>query len=147
MNKSDQIFFNFAKLLAATCGGLLIGLTVIPQATVAETPIYKSVSKTNLCPSIFYEMPHYDRVLVPSGCQPNAFTRRMIEAGKLPIGRGIGGEGEIIQAPLVVETLIDKPVPKVNPCPSIFYEKPHDEQVLVPQGCPANSFTRMMMFQ
>jgi hypothetical protein len=30
----------------------------------------------------------------------------------------------------------------VNPCPRIFYEPPHNTQVLVPQGCPPNAFTQ-----
>jgi hypothetical protein len=30
---------------------------------------------------------------------------------------------------------------KVNPCPSIFYEEPHNSQVLVPQGCRPNAYT------
>jgi hypothetical protein len=37
--------------------------------------------------------------------------------------------------------------PKVNPCPSIFYEEPHNSQVMVPQGCPANSYTTRMNAQ
>jgi hypothetical protein len=35
--------------------------------------------------------------------------------------------------------------PGVNPCPSIFYEQPHDYQVLVPQGCPANAYTQQQI--
>lgn len=30
---------------------------------------------------------------------------------------------------------------KVNPCPSIFYEEPHNSRVLVPQGCRPNAYT------
>ncbi len=30
---------------------------------------------------------------------------------------------------------------KANPCPSIFYEEPHNSRVLVPSGCRANAFT------
>jgi len=132
------------RIICGTCGGLLIGLAAALQGAVAEEPIDKSTSKINPCPSIFYENPHYDQVLVPRGCQPNAFTRRMIQQGKLPIGWGIGGEGVITQAP-VTQPPIYKSVSKVNPCPSIFYEEPHDNQVLVPPGCPLNSFTRMML--
>ncbi len=137
MNKTYRIFF-------ATCGGLLIGLAAVLQSAVAGEPINKSTSKINPCPSIFYEKPHYYQVLVPPGCQPNDFTRRMIQQGKLPIGWGIGGERGITQAP-AAQPPIYKSVSKVNPCPGIFYEEPHDNQVLVPPRCPLNSFTRMML--
>lgn len=30
---------------------------------------------------------------------------------------------------------------QINPCPGIFYEEPHNNRVLVPQGCPPNAFT------
>ena len=30
---------------------------------------------------------------------------------------------------------------QANPCPSIFYEEPHNSRVLVPTGCRANAFT------
>jgi hypothetical protein len=30
---------------------------------------------------------------------------------------------------------------KVNPCPGIFYEEPHNSRVLVPQGCRPNAYT------
>jgi hypothetical protein len=33
---------------------------------------------------------------------------------------------------------------KINPCPSIFYEEPHNSRVLVPQGCPPNAITRQL---
>ncbi|MGI8504447.1 MAG: hypothetical protein ACR2LR_25445, partial [Hassallia sp.] len=34
-----------------------------------------------------------------------------------------------------------QPSTKLNPCPRIFYEQPHRNRVLVPQGCPPNAFT------
>ncbi|MBC1239768.1 hypothetical protein [Nostoc sp. 2RC] len=34
-----------------------------------------------------------------------------------------------------------QPTPKVNPCPSIFYEEPHRDRVLTPPGCPPNEAT------
>ncbi|GAX42872.1 hypothetical protein NIES4075_38770 [Tolypothrix sp. NIES-4075] len=37
--------------------------------------------------------------------------------------------------------------PKINPCPRIFYEEPHNSQVMVPQGCPPNAFTQKMGMQ
>jgi hypothetical protein len=36
---------------------------------------------------------------------------------------------------------------RVNPCPSIFYEEPHNNQVQVPQGCTPNAFTARMNAQ
>jgi len=36
---------------------------------------------------------------------------------------------------------------KVNPCPSIFYEEPHNSRVLVPQGCPPNALTQQVQSQ
>lgn len=36
---------------------------------------------------------------------------------------------------------VNRPGSKINPCPSIFYEEPHNNRVPVPQGCPANAFT------
>ncbi|MFQ4142017.1 hypothetical protein [Chlorogloeopsis sp. ULAP02] len=36
---------------------------------------------------------------------------------------------------------------QVNPCPSIFYEEPHNSRVLVPQGCPPNALTQRMQPQ
>ncbi len=36
---------------------------------------------------------------------------------------------------------------KVNPCPKIFYEEPHNNQVLVPEGCPPNALTQRLQSQ
>lgn len=36
---------------------------------------------------------------------------------------------------------------KVNPCPKIFYEEPHNSRVLVPQGCPPNALTQQVQSQ
>lgn len=59
--------------LAGTAfGSLLIGLFTMTQSGVAQQP----TSKVNPCPSIFYEKPHRNRVLVPQGCPPNAATLR-----------------------------------------------------------------------
>jgi hypothetical protein len=35
-----------------------------------------------------------------------------------------------------------QPTGKVNPCPKIFYEEPHNSEVPVPQGCPPNAYTQ-----
>lgn len=37
--------------------------------------------------------------------------------------------------------------PKVNPCPRIFYEEPHNNRVLVPAGCPPNALTQRLQAQ
>lgn len=42
---------------------------------------------------------------------------------------------------------VSRPQSKVNPCPSIFYENPHNNQVAVPQGCPPNAFTNRLNAQ
>ena len=34
--------------------------------------------------------------------------------------------------------------PKVNPCPRIFYEEPHNSRVVVPQGCEPNALTKKL---
>lgn len=65
--KSKRIGF-----VGTLVGTLLISVAAIPQATVAQ----QRTTKLNPCPSIFYEEPHRNRVLVPQGCPPNAFTRQ-----------------------------------------------------------------------
>jgi hypothetical protein len=84
-----------AELLGVICGGLIISLPAIPHAAVAQ----QTTPKVNPCPSIFYEAPHNDRVRVPQGCPPNAFTQRMGTIGNVPANpsasqtqQGVGGE-------------------------------------------------------
>jgi len=36
-------------------------------------------------------------------------------------------------------------VPKVNPCPRIYYEEPHNSTRTVPVGCPANEATKAQL--
>lgn len=36
---------------------------------------------------------------------------------------------------------------QVNNCPRIFYEEPHNNRVLVPQGCPPNAITQRFLEQ
>ncbi|MBO3461585.1 hypothetical protein G7B40_024585 [Aetokthonos hydrillicola Thurmond2011] len=51
----------------------------------------------------------------------------------------------LIGVPIIPQvTLAQQPILKVNPCPSIFYEEPHNHQVLVPNGCPPNAATLRM---
>jgi hypothetical protein len=63
-----------AELFGTICGGLLISLSAIPQAALAQPQ--QSTPKVNPCPRIFYEEPHNSRILVPQGCPPNAFTQQ-----------------------------------------------------------------------
>ncbi len=107
MNKSYQLLNKSSAFFGAICGGLLIGLSSIPQAAIAQQlqqPQPKPNSSANPCPSIFYEEPHNSRVLVPQGCPANAITRQQSSQGGLPTGvvpgdpteeqirMGVGGE-------------------------------------------------------
>ncbi|MBN3948205.1 MAG: hypothetical protein HWQ38_17825 [Nostoc sp. NMS7] len=49
--------------------------------------------------------------------------------------------GLLISAPAISPALAQQSPPKINPCPSIFYEEPHNSQVVVPPGCPPNALT------
>lgn len=50
--------------------------------------------------------------------------------------------GLLISIPAIPQAVIaQQTTSKVNPCPSIFYEEPHNSRVLVPQGCPPNTAT------
>ncbi|WP_315787967.1 hypothetical protein [Fischerella sp. JS2] len=89
MNPQNLNFKNNKGLLKSIFGSLLIGLPAIPLAASAAPS-----SVLNPCPSIFYEEPHNNRVLVPEGCPPNAATLRlreqrgvMIQPGGLPVNR------------------------------------------------------------
>ncbi|MHC5598740.1 MAG: hypothetical protein ACYTXC_22840 [Nostoc sp.] len=96
MNMKSQNFRKSAELFGAICGGLLISLPAIPQVLAQE-----SIPKVNPCPSIFYEEPHNNQVVVPQGCPPNALTQRLAAQGLLPVSAtpspdqtrlGVGGE-------------------------------------------------------
>ncbi|MBH8563698.1 hypothetical protein I8748_16115 [Nostoc sp. CENA67] len=143
MSINSQNMGKYAKLFGTICGGLLLSVPVIPRAVQAQqsTP---STPKVNPCPKIFYEEPHNNRVLVPQGCPPNAFTQRQAAQGLLPttptaanpnpspsqIQLGVGGE-----AP-------QSATPGLNPCPKIYYEEPFNTRNIVPQGCPPNSLSQ-----
>lgn len=71
MNLPNQSNKNKAGLLGGIFSSLLIGLPAIPLAASAAPS-----SAVNPCPSIFYEEPHNNQVLVPQGCPPNAATLR-----------------------------------------------------------------------
>ncbi|TVP60463.1 MAG: hypothetical protein EA343_17285 [Nodularia sp. (in: Bacteria)] len=139
MNRKTQTLRKYAGLFSAICGGLLISAPAISQRAVAQQP----TSQINPCPSIYYEEPHNNRILVPQGCPPNALTQKLAAQGMLPpptpapgqIPLGVGGE-----AP-------DSEPLAVNPCPRIYYEEPHNNQVLVPEGCPPNALTQQLLAQ
>ncbi|WP_066380077.1 MULTISPECIES: hypothetical protein [unclassified Anabaena] len=153
MSIHSQKLQNSTKLFSAICGGLLMSISAIPQAVSAQQPLQQPLqqpipepnSRVNPCPSIFYEKPHDERVLVPRGCPPNTLTRRLAAQGLLPAtlppvtqspyqpGMGMGGE-----APQTRTT-------GINPCPRIYYEEPFNTRNVVPQGCPPNAFTQQLI--
>jgi len=151
MNTSSQKLRKYAKVLGAMCGGLLISVPAIPQTALAQqstsTTPRQSTSSVNPCPSIFYEEPHNNRVVVPEGCPPNAITQRLANQGLLPTARttttsspsqtglGVGGETPQTRGR------------QVNPCPRIFYEEPFNSRNLVPAGCPPNAFSQRQQTQ
>ncbi|MEH2316442.1 hypothetical protein [Nostoc sp.] len=55
--------------------------------------------------------------------------------------------GLLISLSAIPQTLAQQSTPKVNPCPKIFYEEPHNSQVVVPQGCPPNALTQRLAAQ
>ncbi len=55
--------------------------------------------------------------------------------------------GLVISLPGIPQALAQESTPKVNPCPRIFYEEPHNSRVVVPQGCPPNALTERLAAQ
>ncbi|MEH1769207.1 MAG: hypothetical protein V7L27_31215 [Nostoc sp.] len=55
--------------------------------------------------------------------------------------------GLLITMPAIPQVLAQESIPKINPCPRIFYEEPHNNQVVVPQGCPPNALTQRLAAQ
>jgi hypothetical protein len=60
--------------------------------------------------------------------------------------------GLLITLPAIPQALAQQSVaqestPKINPCPRIFYEEPHNTRVVVPQGCPPNALTQRLAAQ
>ncbi|MEH1853626.1 MAG: hypothetical protein V7L11_18580 [Nostoc sp.] len=55
--------------------------------------------------------------------------------------------GLLITMPVIPQVLAQESIPKINPCPRIFYEEPHNNQVVVPQGCPPNALTERLAAQ
>jgi hypothetical protein len=58
---------------------------------------------------------------------------------------GILFGGLLIGIPAIPQiSVAQQTTPKVNPCPRIFYEEPHNNQVVVPEGCPPNAYTQRL---
>ncbi|BBD59177.1 hypothetical protein NIES2109_19590 [Nostoc sp. HK-01] len=64
--------------------------------------------------------------------------------------------GLLISVPAISQTAVaqqptsvtpQQSTAKINPCPSIFYEEPHNSRVIVPQGCPPNALTQRLANQ
>ncbi|MEH2250847.1 hypothetical protein [Nostoc sp.] len=55
--------------------------------------------------------------------------------------------GLLISLPVIPQAVAQQSTPKINPCPRIFYEEPHNNQVVVPQGCPPNALTQRLAAQ
>jgi hypothetical protein len=53
----------------------------------------------------------------------------------------------LISAPAIAQVVTQESTPKINPCPRIFYEEPHNTRVVVPQGCPPNELTQRLAAQ
>ncbi|GAB1537907.1 hypothetical protein NUACC21_05620 [Scytonema sp. NUACC21] len=106
MNNSYPILNKSAQIFGAICGGLLIGLSAIPLTLAQQVsqPQQRANAKVNPCPSIFYEEPHNNRVLVPQGCPANAITQQLSSQGNAAVNvvpanpteeqirLGVGGE-------------------------------------------------------
>ncbi|WP_414562013.1 MULTISPECIES: hypothetical protein [unclassified Anabaena] len=151
MNSNTHKIRKYAGLFGAICGGLLISGSA--QRAVAQQPMSQPIrqpsSQINPCPSIYYEEPHNNRVVVPRGCPPNALTRSLEAQGTLPVPTSpVPATPRSNQIPLGVggETPVGR-TPVLNPCPRVFYEEPHNNRVAVPQGCPPNAFTQQQQQQ
>jgi hypothetical protein len=82
MNKNLINYRNSIQVAGVIFGGLLISLPAIFQTAHAQQTTNTITNlKVNPCPSIFYEEPHNNRVLVPQGCRPNAYTSRINAQG------------------------------------------------------------------
>jgi hypothetical protein len=88
---NSQKLRKYVGIFGAMCGGLLISVPAISQTAVAQqstsTTPRQSTPNVNPCPSIYYEEPHNNRVVVPEGCPANAITQRLANQGLLPTNR------------------------------------------------------------
>ncbi|MBF2067040.1 MAG: hypothetical protein IGS39_21895 [Calothrix sp. C42_A2020_038] len=101
MSKTTYKLRNSVKMLGAIFGGMLVSLPAILPVQAQQSPTIRPGSQVNPCPSIFYEEPHNNRVMVPEGCTPNAFTARVNaeRMGMSPTPEqtrlGVGGEAPV----------------------------------------------------
>ncbi|BCL36953.1 hypothetical protein [Nostoc sp. MS1] len=66
--------------------------------------------------------------------------------GSLLMGASVIPQAVLAQQP-TNQQQINQTTSQVNPCPRIFYEAPHNNQVAVPQGCPPNAYTQQLIDQ
>lgn len=89
MNKQIR---NRTGLIGAICSSVVLGLSAIPQAATAQqVPTTEPTPKVNPCPSIFYQEPYNNSVLVPEGCPPNAITQQLAMEGQTPLRANSAG--------------------------------------------------------
>lgn len=78
-------------------------------------------------------------------------NRKSAELLSAICGSLLMGASVIPQAVLAQQPTNQQPInqtnSQVNPCPRIFYEAPHNNQVAVPRGCPPNAFTQRLIDQ
>lgn len=150
---NSQKLRKYAGIFSAMCGGLLISVPAISQTAVAQQPTSttprQSTSKVNPCPSIFYEEPFNNRVLVPEGCPANAITQRLANQGLLSTARAqTSSRTTTTPSPTQAGLGVGGETPQttnrgqVNPCPQIYYQEPFNSRNPVPQGCPPNAFSQ-----
>ncbi|MBW4645055.1 MAG: hypothetical protein KME23_19050 [Goleter apudmare HA4340-LM2] len=136
MNKKSPNFPKPVGVLSAICGGLLMSLPLFTQVVKAQ----QLTPQVNPCPRIFYEEPHNNRVLVPQGCPPNAFTQQLLNQGLITpspdqIRMGVGGEA---------------PPSVLNPNPRIFQEAPYNrsqQPLTTPSAVPVPPVPRSSVIQ
>jgi len=66
--------------------------------------------------------------------------------GSLLMGASVIPQPVLAQQP-TNQQQINPTTSKINPCPSIFYEAPHNNQVRVPDGCRPNAYTQRLIDQ
>jgi hypothetical protein len=73
----------------------------------------------------------------------NTFDLKKFDLKKRGLLGGVFG-GLILGAPALFSTALATPNPRVNPCPTIYYEEPYNSRLIVPQSCPPNAITRFV---
>ncbi|MBD2446735.1 hypothetical protein H6G76_06050 [Nostoc sp. FACHB-152] len=154
MNMKSQKLRKYAGIFSVMCGGLLISVPAISQTAVAQesnSPTLRQTnSRVNPCPSVFYEEPFNNRVLVPEGCPANAITQRLANQGILSTARAqTQSPGTTTSSPYQTGLGVGGETPQtnanrgqLNPCPQVYYQEPFNSRNLVPEGCPPNTFSQ-----